>query len=180
MILVYTGSGKGKTSAALGGVMRALGHGWRVLVIQFFKGDWPIVFGELKSAKRHPKLECLQLGEGFVRIMGDKKPLKVHQSAAAKALKTAEKKILSGKYDLVVLDEVMCALKTGKIRLISADDLLSVLKKKPAKTSVILTGRLDDAALKKRIFSRADLVTEMREIKHPFQKGIQAKKGIDY
>lgn len=92
MILVYTGSGKGKTSAALGNVFRALGHGWRVLVLQFMKGDWPIIFGELKSAKRHPRLEILQLGRGFVKIMGDKKPLAEHRRAASQALETAKKK----------------------------------------------------------------------------------------
>ena len=180
MILVYTGGGKGKTSAAMGGVFRALGHGWKVLVIQFFKGDWPIVFGELKSAKHHPKLEFLQLGRGFVKIMGDKKPLKEHQAAAANALKTAEKKILSGKYDLVVLDEVLCALDSAGVKLISAKDLIALLKKTPRGTSVILTGRLGNIVLKKQVFAQADLVTEMKEIKHPFQKGITAKKGIDY
>src|SRR3990167_8034147 len=89
LVIVYTGDGKGKTSAALGNVFRALGHGLRVLVIQFFKGDWPIVFGELESAKLHKKLEILQLGKGFVKIMGDKKPFAEHKLAAAEALKLA-------------------------------------------------------------------------------------------
>src|SRR3989338_8748908 len=106
LVIVYTGAGKGKTSAALGNVFRALGHGLRVLVIQFFKGDWPIVFGELESAKLHKKLEILQLGKGFVKIMGDKKPFEEHEAAAKEAIQLAKEKILSGKYDLVVLDEV--------------------------------------------------------------------------
>ena len=171
MILLYTGNGKGKTSAAMGGVFRALGHGWRVLVIQFLKGDWPIVFGEKESAKRHPKLEFLQLGRGFVKIMGDKKPIGVHRKAAQGALATARKKILSKKYDLVVMDEVLVALD-----LIPLEALTKLLKKVPAKTHVILTGRNAHP----RLIRIADLVTEMKEVKHPFQKGIQALKGIDY
>ena len=180
MILVYTGDGKGKTSAALGNVFRALGHGWRVLVIQFMKGDWPIVFGELKSAKRHPKLTIVQMGQGFVKIMGDKKPLSKHKSAAASALEFAKKKILSGKYDLVVLDEVLYALETANVQLVSAPKLLQIMKIKPKKTHLILTGRINDLKIRKQITRVADLVTEMKEIKHPYQKGISAQKGIDY
>ena len=180
MILVYTGDGKGKTSAALGNAFRALGHGWRVLVIQFLKGDWPVVFGELESAKRHPKLEILQLGSGFVRIMGDKKPLKEHRKAAFVALAVAEKKILSGKYDLVVLDEALCALETAGASLIGQKDLFRLLDQKPSKTHLVLTGRLQNQAAKKKLMAVADLFTEMKEIKHPYQKGIPALKGIDY
>src|SRR3989338_8118129 len=176
LVIVYTGDGKGKTSAALGNVFRALGHGWRVLVIQFFKGDWPIVFGELESAKLHKNLEILQLGKGFVKIMGDKKPFKDHQIAATEAVKLAKEKILSGKYDLVVLDEVNYAVDYLDIRLVELKDLIEIIEKKPEHTHLILTGR--DA--KKEIIELADLVTEMKEIKHPFQKGIPAQKGIDY
>jgi len=177
MILVYTGNGKGKTSAAMGGVFRALGHGWRVLVIQFLKGDWPIVFGEKESAKRHPGLEFLQLGRGFVQIMGDKKPIRVHRTAARGAFKIAEEKILSKKYDLVVLDEVIVVLDGGKIPgLVSLATLLKLLKKVPTKTHIILTGRNAPP----KLVQIADLVTEMKEVKHPFKKGIQALKGIDY
>ena len=176
MILVYTGDGKGKTSAALGNVFRALGHGWRVLVIQFFKGDWPVIFGELESAKLHPKLEILQLGKGFVKIMGDKKPLSEHKAAAVDAMKMAREKIFSGEYDLVVLDEVNYAIDYLDVKLIDLKDLIEIMEKKPEKTHLILTGR----NAKKEIIEKADLVTEMKEIKHPFQKGIQALKGIDY
>ena len=176
LVIIYTGDGKGKTSAALGNVFRALGHGWRVLVIQFFKGDWPVVFGELESAKAHPKLEILQLGKGFVKIMGDKKPFSEHQIAAAEAIGFAKKKIFSGDYDLVVLDEVNYAVDYLDIKLVEVKDLLEIIEKKPAHTHVIFTGR----NAKPEIVERADLVTEMKEIKHPFQKGIQAQKGIDY
>ncbi len=180
MILVYTGAGKGKTSAALGGVLRALGHGWRVLVVQFMKGDWPVVFGELQSARRHAKLEVLQLGRGFVRIMGDKKPVAEHRAAAQSAFAAAKKKVMSGRYDLVVLDEVLVALEAAGARLLKAEELLKLMKDKPAKTNLILTGRLADAAMRKKIVSRADLVTEMKEVKHPYQNGVPAMKGIDY
>ncbi len=176
LLIVYTGDGKGKTSAALGNVFRALGHGWRVLVIQFFKGDWPIVFGELESAKAHPKLEILQLGKGFVQAMGDKKPFTEHKNAARDAVEIAKQKIYSGDYDLVVLDEVIYAIDYLDIRLVELKDVLEIIEKKPAHVHLILTGR----NAQKEIIERADLVTEMKEIKHPFQKGIQAQKGIDY
>src|SRR3989338_318109 len=128
LVIVYTGAGKGKTSAAMGNAFRALGHGMRVLVIQFFKGDWPIVFGEFESAKKHKNLEFLQLGKGFVKIMNDRKPFSAHKAAARTALKTAEKKIQSKKYGLVVLDEVIYALDyQGKAGMIPLADLLKLL-----------------------------------------------------
>ena len=176
LVIVYTGNGKGKTSAALGNVFRALGHGWKVLMIQFFKGDWPVVFGEMESAKRHSNLEILQLGKGFVKIMGDKKPFEEHQIAATEAVKLAKEKIFSGTYDLVVLDEVNYAIDYLDIRLVELKDLIEIIEKKPEYTYLILTGR----NAKEEIISRVDLVTEMKEIKHPYQKGIQAQKGIDY
>ncbi len=148
----------------------------RVLVIQFFKGDWPVVFGELESAKNHPRLEILQLGKGFVSIMGDKKPLAEHQQAAEDAVLLAKEKIFSGLYDVVVLDEVLYAIDYLDIKLVGLADVLEMIDKKPVKTHLILTGR----NAKPEIIERADLVTEMKEIKHPFQKGIQAQKGIDF
>jgi cob(I)alamin adenosyltransferase len=176
LVLVYTGDGKGKTSAALGNVFRALGHGWKVLVIQFFKGDWPIVFGEIESAKKHKNLEILQLGKGFVGIMGDKKPLKNHRDAAQKAMRLAKAKIMSGRYDLVVLDEIHCALGHLGVHLLTLKEILQIIQKKPARTHLVLTGR----GAPKEIIAVADLVTEMKEIKHPFHQGIPAQKGIDY
>src|SRR5687767_9928777 len=104
LIIVYTGDGKGKTTASLGIALRALGHGWRVLVIQFFKGDWPVVFGELEMGQRlAPQFEVLQLGKGFVKYMGDKKPMEEHVAAAKEALNVAREKIVSGAYDLIIL-----------------------------------------------------------------------------
>ncbi len=176
LVIVYTGDGKGKTSAALGNVFRALGHGWKVLVVQFFKGDWPVTFGELESAKLHPALEILQLGKGFVKIMGDKKPFSEHQTAAKDAIRLAKEKIYSGVYDLVVLDEINYAVDYLDIRLVELADLLEICDRKPTHVNVIFTGR----AAKPELIERADLVTEMKEIKHPYQKGVPAQKGIDF
>ena len=177
LVIVYTGNGKGKTTAALGCALRAIGHGWRVLVIEFFKGDWPVVFGEVETAKLLPgKLEVLQLGEGFVKIMGDKKPFAEHKAAAGAALELAREKIHSGRYDLVILDEVCYAIQHLDFQLITLEDVLTLIKEKPPGLHLILTGR--DAP--PELTDAADLVTEMKEVRHPFQKGIPAQKGIDY
>ena len=175
--MVYTGNGKGKTSAALGGALRALGHGWRVLVIQFFKGDWPVVFGELEMGKRlSPQLEVLQLGKGFVQHMGDKKPFEEHLAAAKQALRTANEKMASGAYDLIVLDEIIYAIDYAGVKLVSVEEVCELLDARPPSLHLILTGRNAPQA----ILDRADLVTEMREIKHPWQQKIPAQAGIDY
>ena len=177
LIIVYTGNGKGKTTASLGTVFRALGQGWRVLVIQFFKGDWPVVFGELELSKRlAPQLEFLQLGKGFVKYMGDQKPFDEHLAAAKDAVRVAREKIASGLYDLVVLDEIIYAIDYAGVALVSLDDVLGLLDAKPPSVHLILTGRNAPQPL----IDRADLVTEMREIKHPWQQKIPAQEGIDY
>ena len=177
LIILYTGNGKGKTTAALGMVLRALGQGWRVLVLQFFKGDWPVVFGELEMGKRlFPQLEILQVGKGFVKYMGDKKPFEEHVAAAQDALRIAREKITSGVYDLIVLDELIYAIDYAGVQLVALDDVLSLLDAKPPSLHLVLTGRNAPQAL----IDRADLVTEMREIKHPWQQKIPAQAGIDY
>ena len=177
LIIVYTGNGKGKTSAAMGAVLRALGHGWKVLVIQFFKGDWPVVFGEVEMGKRlAPQFEILQLGKGFVKHMGDKKPFEEHQAAAQDALRLAKEKITSRQYDLIVLDEIVYAIDYAGVQLVKLEDVLALLDAKPPALHLILTGRNAPQA----ILDRADLVTEMREIKHPWQQKIPAQQGIDY
>jgi len=177
LVIVYTGDGKGKTSASLGAAMRALGHGWRVLVIQFFKGDWPVVYGELELAKRlHPQMEVLQLGRGFVKIMGDKKPFAEHVSAAKQALAITREKMLSGAYDVIILDEVNYALGYMDFKLIELEDVLQLIKEKPPQVHLILTGRNAPQA----VIDAADLVTEMREIKHPMKRGIPAQQGVDF
>ena len=175
--IVYTGNGKGKTSAALGASFRALGHGWKVLIIQFFKGDWPVVFGELEMGKRlAPQFEVLQLGKGFVKHMGDAKPFEEHLEAARAALNTAKAKITSDRYDLIVLDEIIYAIDYAGVQLVSIDDVLDLMAAKPPRLHLILTGRNAPPA----IVERADLVTDMREIKHPWQQKIPAQQGIDY
>ncbi len=177
LTIVYTGDGKGKTSAALGAAMRVLGHGWKVLVIQFFKGDWPVVYGELELAKKlYPQFELLQLGRGFVKIMGDKKPFEEHVEAAKAALELTKEKMFSGKYDLIILDEVIYALGYLDFKLIELEDVLDLIRTKPPELHLILTGRNAPPA----IIEAADLVTEMREIKHPMKKGIPAQQGVDY
>ena len=177
LIIVYTGDGKGKTSAALGAAMRALGHGWRVLMIQFFKGDWPVVYGELELAKRlYPQFEVLQLGQGFVKIMGDKKPFAEHVEAAQAAIGLARERMSSGQYDVLILDEVNYALGYLDFKLIELKDILELLRSKPSQMHVILTGRNAPP----EIVEMADLVTEMKEIKHPMKKGVPAQQGIDY
>ncbi len=177
LTVVYTGHGKGKTTAALGMVFRALGHGWRVLVIQFFKGDWPIVFGEVEMGKRlHPQLEVVQLGKGFVGYMGDKKPRDEHIAAAREAMRQARERITSGKYDLIVLDELIYAIDYAGVQLVSVEEVLALLDAKPPALHLVLTGR--DAP--QAIIDRADLVTEMKEVKHPWQQKIPAQVGVDY
>ena len=177
LIVVYTGNGKGKTSAALGAALRALGHGWRVLVIQFFKGDWPVVFGEVEMGKRlAPQLEVLQLGKGFVKAMGDKKPFEEHLAAAREALRVAREKISSGRYELIILDEILYAIDYAGVQLVSVDDVLGLLAAKPAALHLILTGRSAPQA----IIDRADLVTSMEEVKHPWQQKTPDQVGIDY
>jgi cob(I)alamin adenosyltransferase len=177
LTIVYTGDGKGKTSAALGAAMRALGHGWRVLVIQFFKGDWPVIYGEVELAKKlTPQFEVLQLGRGFVKIMGDKKPFEEHVEAAQAALNLTRERMLSGNYDLIILDEVIYALGYLDFKLIDLADVLQIIREKPPQIHLILTGRNAPP----EILEAADLVTEMREVKHPMKKGIPAQQGIDY
>jgi cob(I)alamin adenosyltransferase len=177
LVIVYTGNGKGKTTAALGAVLRALGHGWRVLVIQFFKGDWPVVFGEVEMGKRlGPQYEILQLGKGFVKHMGDRKPFAEHRAAANEALRLARERITSGAYDLIVLDEIIYAIDYAGVQLVTLEDVLGLVDAKPPTLHLILTGRNAPQAL----IDRADLVTEMREIKHPWQQKIPAQQGIDY
>ena len=177
LLILYTGHGKGKTTAALGMALRALGHGWRVLVIQFFKGEWPVVFGELAMSRRlAPHFEVLQLGKGFVKHMGDQKPFAEHLAAAKSALKVAGDRIASGTYDLIILDELLYAIDYAGVQLVSLEEVLALVEAKPPSLHLVLTGRNAPQAL----IDRADLVTEMREIKHPWQRKIPAQAGIDY
>ncbi len=171
-VIVYTGNGKGKTTAALGMAFRAIGRGWKVLMVQFMKGTWH--YAELDTAQRlAPDLEIVPMGKGFYKILDDHFSEEEHKAAAKAALDFAHDKMLSGEYDLLILDEANNALSTG---LLPLEAVMQFLDDKPSDFNVVLTGR----AAPQELIDRADLVTEMREIKHPFQKGLLAKKGIDY
>jgi cob(I)alamin adenosyltransferase len=172
IIIVYTGKGKGKTTAALGIVLRAVGHGYKVGMIQFIKGEW--YYGELTSSKRlEPEFELIAAGRGFVGIIDDDHPIEDHQKAAKDAIEVAKQKIASGNYDIMILDEINYA---ARLNLVSQQDILDIIAAKPERTSLVLTGNYVPEA----IMAAADLVTEMREIKHPYQRGMKAKKGIDF
>lgn len=172
LVIVYTGNGKGKTTAALGLCVRAVGYDEKVCIVQFIKGSWK--YGELDGIKKlAPNVELYQKGLGFVGIIDDKLDKSEHVKAAKEALDFAREKIVSGKYDIVILDEINVAIH---LDLIKVDDVLELIDEKPALLNLVLTGR----NAKDEIIARADLVTEMREIKHPYQKGIMAQKGIDY
>lgn len=171
-VIVYTGDGKGKTTAAIGMAMRAIGRGWKVLMVQFMKGTWH--YAELDTAKRlAPDFEIVPMGKGFYRILDDHYTDEEHQTAARGALQFAREKMVSGEYDLLILDEVNDAVSTG---LLPLGEVMKLLDSKPADFSIVLTGR----GAPQELIDRADLVTEMREIKHPYQKGILAQKGIDF
>ncbi len=171
IVIVYTGNGKGKTTAALGIALRAVAYNYKVCMIQFIKGSWK--YGEMLSWERlKPDFELIVAGEGFVGIMDDNKPLDEHKVAALKALMISKDKVLSGKYDIVILDEVNYAIK---LNLIDINDLIDLINNR-GDTTLILTGNY----ARQEILELADLVTEMKEIKHPYKKGIKAIKGIDY
>lgn len=172
LVIVYTGKGKGKTTAALGMALRAVGHDYKICMIQFIKGSWH--YGEMISSKRlEPEFELVAVGKGFVGILDDKTPKEVHQKIAQEAIEISKEKILSEKYDVVILDEINYAMNLG---LIDVKVVLDLIKVKPKRVTLVLTGN----HAKPEVVDVADLVTEMRETKHPFQKGIRAKKGIDF
>ena len=172
LVIVYTGGGKGKTSAALGLVLRAVGYNHKVCMVQFVKGSWH--YGELDSAKRlAPEFEMITAGKGFVGILDDKSPREEHVKAANDTLAISREKIMSGKFDVVILDEINYAIQ---LELLKLGDVINLIKSKPAELDLVLTGN----HASEEVIELADLVTEMKEIKHPFKSGIKAKKGIDF
>jgi cob(I)alamin adenosyltransferase len=166
MIQVYTGNGKGKTTAALGLALRATGAGLRVYIGQFIKNG---NYCEVKALRKIKAIKTEQFGRGcFIR----KSPSKIDKELAQKGFARI-KKIIEGKnYDVVILDEVNVALKVG---LIDLRDLLTLLKKAPKKTELILTGRYAHP----RVLRAADLVSEIKEVKHYYRKGIKSRIGIE-
>ena len=168
LLVVYTGHGKGKTTAALGMVFRALGRGLRVTVVQFIKGKWKT--GERVFAESLPQLRFLVMGLGFTWESDD---ISRDKAAARAAWAEAQKEILSGERELVVLDELTYAFHYGFLEL---DEVLETLRSRPAGVNVVVTGRDAPEAL----LELADLVTEMKLVKHPFQRGEKARLGVDY
>lgn len=169
LIVVHTGHGKGKTTAALGLAFRALGHGLPVCIIQFIKGTWK--YGELYSAKRFADLlEFHVVGEGFTWKSKDEER---DRRAAREGWRLARARIEGGGHHLVILDEFTYALNYG---MVDVDEAIDALQHKPERLHVLVTGRNAPAAL----VEIADLVTEMREVKHPFKSGIKAQKGIEF
>lgn len=168
---VITGEGKGKTTAALGMAMRALGHGFPVVMIQFIKGSRD--YGELTAAARFsPSFEILPMGRGFVHV-NPGNPDREDVEAARKAWQEARERILSGRYFMVILDEINNAVSYG---LLPAEEVVEMIKARPDGVNLVLTGR--DAH--PDVIAAADLVSEVREIKHPYRQGIRARKGIEF
>lgn len=179
IVLITTGPGKGKTTAAMGTALRAVGNGMNVLMLQFMKGSWH--YGELDAAKAFDgmgersklgRFEMRQLGRGFVKVgnaEADPEDLKM----VREGWEEARREILSDNWEMVVLDEINYAIGYG---FIEAEEVAAVLRERPERLHVILTGRNANPVL----VEMADTVTEMREVKHAYQKGIQAMLGIEY
>lgn len=172
LVVVITGNGKGKTTSALGMVLRATGHGMKVCIIQFMKGD--LYSGEWDGVKPLGKLvELTATGKGFCGIQGNPYHHSEHRQNAQDAIALVQRKIDSGIFDLVVLDEINNALH---LNLVDLDQVLAILDRRPAALHLILTGR--DAH--PEVVARADTVSEVREIKHAYRKDIEPQPGIDY
>ena len=170
LIIVNTGNGKGKTTAALGLAIRAWGQGLKVLILQFIKGSWK--YGELAAiSKMDDNIVIMPLGEGFTNKNLEEK--EKHKFVAIEALTTAEKEVKSKKWDMIILDEINYALKYDLLEL---NSVLKLLDEKDSSLHLVLTGR--DA--KEVINSRADMVTEMKELKHHYKNGIKAQRGIEF
>ncbi len=168
-IHLYTGNGKGKTTAALGLALRAAGHGKKTYIGQFLKGQ---EYGELHAIQKHlPQITIAQFGRGsFVHVNEPPDPADIEK--ANKGLKECLKAMLSGKYDIIILDEINVAVH---FHLIEEEEIHALLSKKPQNVELILTGRYAPHSF----IEKADLVTEMKEIKHYFSKGVRARTGIE-
>jgi len=171
LIIVSTGPGKGKTTAAMGTALRAVGNGMRVLMLQFIKGSWH--YGELDAVKAFgDKFIMKQMGRGFVKV-GAEKPDPEDVRMVEEAWAESAQAIQSGEWDLVILDEINYAISYG---MLDPAKVAAALKEKPEMVHVILTGRNAHPT----IVELADTVTEMRQVKHAYEKGVQAQRGIEY
>lgn len=169
LVHVYTGTGKGKTTAALGLVMRSVGHGHKAIVIQFMKGE--IKYGELNSIGELKGADIEQYGRPD--FVNKEDPAQVDIDLAHEGFQRAKEVISSGEYDLVVLDEMNVALDYG---LLDEEDVIEMIEGRPDGIEVVLTGRSASPS----IIDIADLVTVMAEVKHPYMKGIEGREGIEY
>lgn len=169
MIQIYTGNGKGKTTAALGLGLRAVGHGLKVIMIQFMKGE--INYGELEAVKHLPDFKIEQYGRPD--FVNPENPDKEDIRLAEQALKRAVKVIKNKEFDIVILDEINVAVSFG---LIKAEKVIELIKNTSKKTELILTGRY----MPEEFIKYADLISEVREVKHHFHDGVPARKGIEY
>ncbi|HMJ22917.1 MAG TPA: cob(I)yrinic acid a,c-diamide adenosyltransferase [Terriglobales bacterium] len=171
LIIVNTGPGKGKTTAAMGTALRAVGQGMRVLMLQFLKGSWH--YGELDAVQAlGDKFVMKQMGRGFVKV-GTEKPDAEDVRMVEAAWAEAEQAIRSGTWDVVILDEINYAISYG---MLDPAKVAETLKSKPEMVHIILTGRNAHPT----IVELADTVTEMRQIKHAYEKGVMAQRGIEY
>jgi len=168
MVHVYTGDGKGKTTAALGLGLRAVGHGYRVVVVQFMKGD--LVYGEQKAARRIKGFEIRQFGRR--EFVDRDRPARVDVEWARKGMEYARRVLTDGKHDVVILDELNVALDW---KLVTLGEVLALIKAKSPRTELVITGRYAHP----QVMELADYVTEMREVSHPFQRGFLCARGVD-
>ncbi len=172
LVVVITGYGKGKTTTAFGIVVRACGHNMRVCIIQFMKGD--IYAGEWDGVKKMGcEVELIATGKGFCGIQGNPYPYKEHRKNAQEAIQLTHQKMESSQYDILVLDEINNALH---LRLVDLEQVLEIIRRKPPLMHLVLTGR--DAH--PQVIELADTVSEIKEVKHAYKKGIEPQPGIDY
>ncbi len=169
LVQVYTGDGKGKTTCALGLCVRASGHGFKIKIVQFLKG-WDY-YGEIKGLSFLPGVELVRTGRAEFVDADNPDPVDIKE--VERGLKIAEEAVFSGNYDIVILDEINVVLSYG---LADINRIKKLIEQKPDNVELILTGRYAP----REIIEMADLVTEMKEIKHPYQKGVQARKGIEF
>lgn len=172
LIVVITGYGKGKTTSALGIAVRACGHGMKVCIIQFMKGD--LYAGEWDGIRKmNCAIELHTTGKGFCGIQGNPYPWAEHRANAQDAVDLVREKMASGNFDIIILDEINNALK---LKLVDLDQVLGILRDKPPLMHLVLTGR--DAH--PRVIELADTVSEINEIKHAYRQGVEPQPGIDY
>ena len=173
LVIIFTGNGKGKTTAALGMALRAAGHGMKTCFIQFIKSS-AMAYGELDGANMlQGSLEVIPLGKGFMNLGKEVEPTPEDIALARDTFQAALKKVISRDYDIVVLDEFTYMVNFG---LLPVEEILSLVDEKPKKLHLVITGRNAHP----RLIERADLVTEMQESKHPFRDGIKAQRGVEF